>query len=327
MILLTIIFVLVISIILLLIPSLLWIVSWAVGKCLHISISYAPFGWTAAGIILLSWLILLYGFLVGRFRLEIKNFDLANKEVTAAMDGYKIVHISDLHLSTFDDRPRALQRFVDSINAQKPDLICFTGDLVTVGVKEAEPYTEILRQLKATDGVVSVLGNHDFLLYRRDFSSETERAKEVERLTQYERDVLGWHLLRNENLVLPNHLTIVGVDNSSCGDDGFRTICAADLPKALAGTETPRIVLTHDPTHWRHEIIGHDVFLTLSGHTHSGQVRLFGKPLSGISFKESAGWFHEGEQSLYINSGLGCTLPVRLNCPAEITVITLHPQP
>lgn len=323
---LTLIFAVVVGILLTAIPSMLWLICWIAGKFFHLSIGYAPFGWSAVGLVTLAWLTLLYGFLVGRFQLEIQRSDFTHEEITAAMDGYKIVHISDLHLSTFDDRPHALQRFVDSVNAQKPDLICFTGDLVTIGVKEAEPYTEILRQLKATDGVISVLGNHDFLIYRRNFASDDERHQEVEHLAQYEREVLGWHLLRNEHLVLPNHLTIVGVDNSSGSEDGFHTICAADLPKALSGTSAPRIVLTHDPTHWRHEIIGHDVFLTLSGHTHSGQVRFFGRPLSGISFKESAGWVHEGKQFLYINSGLGCTLPIRLNCPAEITVITLHSQ-
>ena len=86
-----------------------------------------------------------------------------------------------------------------------------------------------------------------------------------------------------------------------------------------------QILLTHDPSHWRGEVVPQtDIPLTLSGHTHAGQVRLFGYPLSSLMFTESEGWYHNNGQSLHINTGLGCTLPVRLGVPPEITVITLQ---
>ncbi|MCQ2286243.1 MAG: metallophosphoesterase [Bacteroidales bacterium] len=319
----TLLFTIIASILMAIIPTFIWLICWIIGKCAHVNIPFAAFGWTAIVLIVLVWITMAYGFFIGRFRLETKTFDFTHSTIPYAAKGYKIVHISDLHLSTFNDRPNALQKIVDSINAQQPDLICFTGDLVTLGVQEAEPFIEILRQLKATDGIVSVLGNHDFLIYRHDFSSSRERLQEVNRLSDFESQVLGWHLLRNENLVLPNGITIIGVDNCSCANEGFKTIYAGNLPQAMAGTSGFRILLTHDPGHWRAEAVGQPIALTLSGHTHSGQVRLFGKALSGISFKESAGWFHANNQALYINSGLGCTLPIRLNCPEEITIITL----
>lgn len=321
---LTLISLLVISILLTAIPSLLWLLCFVIGKCAHFNVPFAPFGWTALGFVALAWILFAYGFFVGRFRLETKTFDFTHSEIPDSLNNYKIVQISDLHLSTFNDRPSALQRIVDSVNAQQPDLICFTGDLVTIGVKEAEPFTQILCQLQAKDGVVSVLGNHDFLIYNRNLITDKERNTEVERLADYERDVLGWHLLRNENLRLANGLTIIGVDNCSCANEGFQTIYAGDLNQALAGTEGFRMLLTHDPGHWRAEAVGKPIALTLSGHTHSGQIRAFEKALSSVSFKESAGWFHEADQALYINSGLGCTLPLRLNCPGEITVISMH---
>jgi predicted MPP superfamily phosphohydrolase len=88
-----------------------------------------------------------------------------------------------------------------------------------------------------------------------------------------------------------------------------------------------QILLTHDPSHWRGEIVPTtDIPLTLSGHTHAGQVRLFGYPLSSLMFTESEGWYHNDGQSLHINTGLGCTLPVRIGVPAEITVITLQTE-
>ena len=66
-----------------------------------------------------------------------------------------------------------------------------------------------------------------------------------------------------------------------------------------------------------------DIPLTLSGHTHAGQMRVFGYPLSSLMFTESEGWYEMDDQYLYINTGIGCTLPVRIGVPAEITVITL----
>jgi len=201
----------------------------------------------------------------GQFNMAKVNARLyTNAQLPEAFKGYKIVHISDLHLSTYDDRPAALQRIVDSINAQQPDLICFTGDLVTIGVsEEASPYTDILRQLHATDGVVSVLGNHDMLIYTQ--LSEQRRLAEVEHLADYERTQLGWHLLRNEHLTIERngqHINIIGVDNCSCEGEGFRTIYAGDLQKAKAGTDGFSILLSHDPSHWRAEVLNTDIPLT-----------------------------------------------------------------
>jgi hypothetical protein len=254
--------------------------------------------------------------------------EYAHPDTSPAFDGYKIVHISDLHLSTFDDNPKQLQRFVDSINALEPDLICFTGDLVTFGTSEAEPYTTTLRQLQAKDGVVSVLGNHDFLIYNHRLADDETREKEVEAIAQYEREQLGWRVLRNENTVVERvgeRLTIVGVDNTVGKGQGFSTINRGDLSQAMAGTDGFRILLTHDPSHWRSEVLPiTDIPLTLSGHTHSAQVRVFGWTPASWMFKESWGRYDEGGQTLNVNAGLGCTLPVRVNCPAEVTLITLR---
>lgn len=317
---------LIIGLFLFIILGLIWFVWWVVAETDGFTVPrYAPFGWATLGLIVVAWGCMIYGFFVGRFRLEVSPTTYSNAQLPEAFRGYKIVQISDLHLSTFNDHPEALQRVVDSINAQKPDLICFTGDFVSMGISEAIPYTEILRRLQATDGVVSVLGNHDMMIYRN--LSEYQRLIEVEQLASYEREQLGWQLLRNENRMIERggqHIYIIGVDNCACEGQGFRTIYSGDLKKALHNTDGFSILLSHDPSHWRAEVLDTHIPLTLSGHTHSGQMRIFGWALSGVSFKESAGWYHRGDQSLYVNSGIGCTLPVRLNCPAEITVITLE---
>ena len=130
------------------VPNILWFILWLIAKCFHYSMPYAPFGWTAFGLVAFAWIVLAYGYFFGRFKLDINKWDYTHKDIPAEFDGYKIVHISDLHLSTFDDSPKQLKRFVDSINAQNPDLVCFTGDLVSLGVEEASfrlPYYSISR--------------------------------------------------------------------------------------------------------------------------------------------------------------------------------------
>lgn len=319
---------LVLGIVIAALPHVIWLLAWVVGRCFHYTIPYAPFGWTALALVVIVWAVLAWGCFVGRWRLQTTRVEFAHSGIPSAFDGYKIVHISDLHLITFDDNPKQLQRFVDSINALEPDLICFTGDLVTFGTSEAEPYTTTLRQLQAKDGIVSVLGNHDFLIYNRKLADDSTRHSEVDSVAQYEREQLGWRLLRNENMVIGRSgekLTLIGVDNTVGEGQGFSTIDRGDLPKAMARTDGFRILLTHDPSHWRSEVLHYsDIPLTLSGHTHSAQARLFGWTPASWMFKEAWGRYDEGGQTLNVNAGLGCTLPVRINCPAEITLITLR---
>ena len=320
-------------VVLFLCPTLVWLLCWIVARLCHHSMPFAPFAYSGLALVLLFMSTMLYGYWFGRFQLRVQPTTYTSPQVPAAFNGYKIVHISDLHLSSFADNPAFLQRVIDTINAQQPDLICFTGDFVGFGVEEAIPFTQTLCQLHAKDGITSVLGNHDFALYHHGLTDEQKEQK-VEQLTAYQRDTLGWQLLRNQSHFIQRdsaYLQIIGVDNTSCKGQGFQTISRGNLMKAIrqlgdeAKGENMQILLSHDPSHWRGEVIPKtDIPLTLSGHTHAGQVRLFGYPLSSLMFTESEGWYHMDNQSLHINTGLGCTLPVRIGVPPEITVITLQ---
>ena len=322
-------------IVLLLCPTLLWLLCWIIARLCHHSMPFAPFAYTGLALVLLFCGTMLYGYWFGRKQLRVTETTYTSQQVPSAFNGYKIVHISDLHLSSFADSHAFLQRIIDTINAQQPDLICFTGDFVGFGVEEAIPFTHTLRQLHAQDGIMSVLGNHDFALYHHGLT-DADKEEKVNQLTAYQRDTLGWQLLRNQSYIIQRdsaYLQIIGVDNTSCKGQGFQTISRGDLMKAirLLGDEAKgnglQILLTHDPSHWRAEVIPTtDIPLTLSGHTHAGQVRLFGYPLSSLMFTESEGWYHNEGQSIHINTGLGCTLPVRIGVPPEITVITLLHQ-
>ena len=362
-------------IVLLLCPTLAWLLCWIIARLCHHSIPFAPFGYTGLALVLLFCCTMLYGYWFGRKQLRVTETTYTSPKVPSSFDGYKIVHISDLHLSSVADSPKFLLRIIDSINAQQPDLICFTGDFVGFGVEEAIPFTDILRQLHAKDGITSVLGNHDFALYHHGLT-DAEKEEKVNQLTAYQRDTLGWQLLRNQSYLIQRdsaYLQIIGVDNTSCQGQGFQTISRGDLNAAMTFlSQEPRtksqdisvttkhtevisldslflapeskimqILLSHDPSHWRGEVVPTtNIPLTLSGHTHAGQVRLFGYPLSSLMFTESEGWYHttlnnatqsyttlhHATQSLHINTGLGCTLPVRIGVPAEITTITLLNQ-
>jgi predicted MPP superfamily phosphohydrolase len=316
------------ALVLALLPHVIWFLSWCVAKISGGYVPYAPFGWSSIALVALFWTLMAWGFYIGRWKMVTNTVGYTHQDIPAEFDGFRIVHISDLHLSTFDGHPERLQKVVDKINSLEPDLVCFTGDLVTVGVSEAEPYTEILRSINAHEGVAAVLGNHDFLIYSIQGRDSVARRAGVQDLDKYIRESLGWKLLRNENITIAREggskISILGVDNIQGAGQGFSTINQGNLSEAVSGSDGFRILLSHDPSHWQAEVLGHtDIPLTLSGHTHAAQIRVFGWNPSSLMFNHTDGRYDRGGQTLYVNTGLGCTAPFRLGAPQEITLIQL----
>ena len=310
-----------------LIPNILWLLCWIVGKIFSTRIPYAPFAYTGLALVVMVWGLLVYGTYIGRFKTEVTHVNYESPKVPQAFDGLRVVHISDLHVDSFDDHLEALHRTMDSVNQQQPDIILFTGDMTTTSVASIRLHEAALKSLKARYGVVSVLGNHDFFIYDLALRTDSERCAAADRLAAYERDTLGWTVLRNENLLLSrggDTIAIAGVDNIN-GNQGFKTIQRGDLGKAMEGLdEVFTILMTHDPSHWQAEVLPRShAEITLSGHTHAAQVRIFGWSLANLMFRECDGRYDQGDRMLYVNAGIGCTAPVRINCPQEITVITL----
>ena len=265
--------------------------------------------------------VIAYGTFVERNRFEVKELQLEFDNLPESFDGYRIVHISDLHARSFSKRTDKIEKAVRKINSLKPDLIAFTGDLITLTPDEIDCIAPSLGALEASDGVISVLGNHDYGTYA-DTSGVLLRGL-IDREA-----ALGWNLLLNEHKVLRRDvdtIVVVGVENTS-SSHFFPS--NGDLNKAAAGTEGAfRIVLTHDPMHWESEILGQDYALTLSGHTHAMQLSLFGWSPSSLMFKHSDGLYtsDDGNQHLYVNAGLGETIfPARIGARPEITLITLR---
>lgn len=268
--------------------------------------------------------VIAYGTLVERNRFEVKEVVLEFDDLPKSFDGYRIVHLSDIHARSFSRRAKQMQKAVDMINDTDPDLVAFTGDLITLVPEELDTITPALGRIKAKDGVVSVLGNHDYCMYS-DLPSEA-KEKHLEELIAREKS-LGWIVLMDENRFIRkgnDSIAVIGVQNTSAS---VHFPSKGDLKKASEGTEGAfRIVLTHDPLHWESEILGQDYPLTLSGHTHAMQLSLFGWSPSSLMFKHNKGLYtsDSGTQSLYVNVGLGETIfPARIGARPEITLITL----
>lgn len=277
---------------------------------------------------------LLFGSLMwgtrNRYNYQIHKEMLSFGNLPKAFKGLKIVQISDVHMGSFADIT-AVQRGIDMIMEEKPDLIFFTGDLVNnIAAEVSEEYFNVFRKLSAPMGVYSVLGNHDYGDYFK-WDSEKDKVANLERLKSLQAD-LGWRLLLNENIVLErgeDKIAILGVENWGA-QRKFPKF--GDLELARKGVEEIpfKILLSHDPSHWEAKVLPYynDIDLTLSGHTHGMQ---FGIEIPGIKwspsqwvYKQWAGLYRSENQMIYVNRGFGFLgYSGRVGILPEITVLEL----
>jgi uncharacterized protein len=312
---------------------------WIIGKLFSnpsIEVSQASDGITRSTF--LSWMGLalgggLFGTLVygfnNKYRYQLNRIRLSFENLPASFKGLKIVHISDIHSGSFMDK-KAVQRGVDKILKEEPDLVLFTGDLVNDRSVEMKDYMDVFNRLKAPLGVYSTLGNHDYGDYVR-WESKEAKAANLERLKQVHGE-LGWRLLMNEHVVLEkgsDTIAILGIENWSAKGNFPKY---GKMHEAYPGAEKHpfKILMSHDPSHWDGEVLKKypDIDLTLSGHTHGMQ---FGVELPGFRwspvqyvYKQWAGLYESGNQKLYVNRGFGFIgYPGRVGILPEITVIEL----
>jgi len=266
----------------------------------------------------------IYGLTYGVSNIQVKHVDLYFKDLPKSFDGYRIVHVSDLHLGTFNGwRSKILKAEMDSIEKQKANLICFTGDLQNIRPEEVEKMASLIRQ--PMKGTISVLGNHDYTEYIK--GDAKEKAAEEARLIKAEEEILKWTLLRNQNTRITSpakeSVYVCGTEND--GRPPFPNY--SNYRKAMQGVEPNSfvIMLQHDPSAWKRSIVPKTpAQLTLSGHTHGGQMQIFGWRPTSIRQQEDYGLYEQNGRYLYITAGLGGLVPFRLNMPNEIAVITLH---
>jgi uncharacterized protein len=263
-----------------------------------------------------------FGFIEGWKRLELKHITFTSPDLPPYFDGYRLVQITDFHLGSFPPGNDFVQKVVDATNNEEPDMILFTGDLVNNQASEVEPYLDTLGQLHASDGIYSIWGNHDYCEYGNNHSIGA--LKRNRRMLYGYQESLGWHQLMNEHHVVSHgmaSIAVIGVENP--GQPPFTN--RSNLKKAMKGVNPDmfKILLSHDPHHWRREVVGKKIQLTLAGHTHAGQLKIGKWTPARMAFKEWGGAYRIGEQMLYVSSGIGGSFPFRLGAWPELTVITL----
>ncbi len=314
---------------------LLWVfVKFSLSKAIHTTddvagITRSTFlSWVGLGVGGGLFGTLLYGF-SNKYKYQIKHIPLVFDNLPKAFKGLRIVHISDIHSGSFNDKA-AVNHGVDMILKEKPDLILFTGDLVNDRHEEMHEYIDVFNRLKAPMGVFSTLGNHDYGDYV-SWPSEAAKQQNLESLKKVHTQ-LGWQLMMNEHTIFEKNgekIALLGIENF--GAKG-RFPKYGKMDKAYPGTENIsfKILMSHDPSHWDYQVTKDykDVDLMLAGHTHGMQFGLENpyfkwSPVKWM-YKQWAGLYEEGKQKLYVNRGFGFIgYPGRVGILPEITVIEL----
>jgi len=284
-----------------------------------------------AGVLVAMFSIILmtHGAFVNPKNPQVRTVEVPVNGLPAAFNNFKLVHISDIHLGSWGSNHSYFNPIIQLINEQDADILVFTGDMVNNYQEEMRGWTPLFQQLKARGGKYAVLGNHDYGDYSEWDSPQHKKANLDSIKLQLQN--FGFTVLLNKSVEIQKDssvLELLGVEN--WGKPPFPKY--GNLKKTMKGTRegTPKILLSHDPSHWKGEILNYpDIVLTLSGHTHAAQLAFnwYGKTVSPSSwvYKEWDGLYNEGSQYLYINRGLGFIgIPVRIGTARpEITVIQL----
>jgi len=279
---------------------------------------------TTALLIAVGVLIVLgaYVTVVAPRRLRIIELDVEIPKLDTAFDGYRIGVLSDLH-QAFVPGLSHTRRAVGEIQRRAPDLIALLGDYgvsfegsrrvsAMLYPRELRALTPVLRGLRAPDGVVALLGNHD---YYYDGPAVVDWLRSI-----------GIPVLMNEHVVIARgsaRLTIGGVDDALEG--------SADIARAFAGSsrEVPRILLTHNPDAVLDAGDAPAPALILAGHTHGGQVMLpfYGAPIRFArvgSRRLAQGWIPNGYAPLFVSAGVGSQIPLRFGVVPDAVLVRLR---
>jgi len=284
---------------------------------------------TALVVAAIPFAALIYGMIFGAFDYNIRRIKLAFSNLPKSFDGLKILQISDIHTGSFVET-KHLQHAVDMINAEKADIVLFTGDMVNSKTDEVFPYVDVLKQIKAPMGVFCSLGNHDYGDYYQ-WDSKEEKVNNLAQLFEvYEK--MGWDLLTNANRIISRNgesIAIAGCENWGAF---ARFPKYGDLSKTTRNLENIpfTILMSHDPSHWEAQVLQspHHIDLMLAGHTHGMQFGVDTKLIKWspvqYMYKEWAGLYRKGSQYLYVNRGLGFIgYPGRAGIRPEITIFEL----
>ncbi|MGH2575841.1 MAG: metallophosphoesterase, partial [Ignavibacteria bacterium] len=255
----------------------------------------------------------------------IEHQDIKINNLPKELKGLTLTLISDIHAGQYmteDD----MKKYAEVINEMSSDIICIPGDFVNFQVEDTASVARAFRDLKAKYGVYGTLGNHDFFV----------NADYIARVINNESPI---KLLRNgyEKLIVNGReLFIIGVDDTRDSGGKMNRIVLENIDNTISSAKTnnqsfsasPKILLCHKPYAFD-DMAKREIDLVLAGHTHGGQVVPFKFGDFNMSFaafvsKYIEGLYTIGSANMYVSRGIGTVaLPIRLNCPPEITKITL----
>jgi len=264
--------------------------------------------------------LLVYGFYIEPYMINIKNIDIQSSKLAELLKGYKVVQISDLHISSYSRREI---KAIEILNDIDPDIIFITGDAVSWG-EDFNPVSQFFDNMKAKIGIYGVLGNADYsnpegmCILCHAPKSKTLRKNSPIKFLRNDAYVINFNNSDNSKLA------IIGIDDYVTGKDHL------ELALDQISNEIPKILLSHSPDIFE-EAVENRMDLVLAGHTHGGQIYLFSFIKSmlawfkGIKRPYSKGIYRKGETVMYVNSGIGTSIvPVRLGVPPEITIYKFH---
>lgn len=279
-----------------------------------------PLGWRGGDWVMGSFLIAYatflpltaWGVMWRRRRAEVRRFDVPVPDLPGPFDGYRVVQLSDVHVGSMTPR-ELVASWVAQANRLAPDLVVVTGDYVTSGTAFHHDIAAALAPLRARDGVIAIMGNHDYY----------GEGQPLMRLLEAE----GIRLLRNAATEVVRDgasLTIVGLD------DVYTERFDAEAAFADAGPR-PRLVLAHDPIRFA-ELRDHGADLILGGHSHWGQVGIpfIAERINALSLIHpelvgTSAWTERGGTRHYVHPGLGTTgIPLRFGVAPQIALHVLR---
>lgn len=276
----------------------------------------------------------IYGMSVTRTDYTIKRIELTSERLPKEFDGYKITHITDLHIGSMINPEEELGRISELCNQLKSDVILFTGDLINIRQEEITPQIEeILKGFKAQDGIFSVAGNHDIGLAIKDSITHIPEVNYAQLIEKEQR--CGWQMLGDKTTYIRRGADSIAVTGIAFKKELHDHRHSANMPEtdimqAYKGMPAGifNITLSHIPQHWDEILAARKADLTLSGHVHAMQMKFplgkRGVSPSRIIYKRWSGLYEEQGRWLYINDGTGCIMyPMRIGTPPEITQITL----
>lgn len=275
----------------------------------------------------------IYGATWGRCQIEVKYVDVVNDKIPDSFDGYRIAFFSDLHLGSSVNKHAMIEKLIEEVNRQDVDLVLNGGDLVHLS--HLELTHEVLEQfenMRARDGIFSVLGNHDFGHYYPNQRS-LPADMNIDLLSK-KLDSINWKWLFDSSVFIHRGADSISLTGITYPDElgGFidYNMDNVDITNAYKDVDSTsfNVTLSHDPRLWDMVLENGIGDITLSGHVHAMQFKLkFGdwvfSPAEFI-YDRWSGEYRSGNRILYINDGIGCVLiPMRIGAKPELTIIEL----